>query len=394
MKKKLLAVPIVVVFVALALLFAAGPIADLLDPEREARALYEEAVRLYEERNYGLAIEKAEMLRSQHPDSEYFTDARILLVDAYAKWSDELIMAGNYEVAIEKLQTMSDKNYYWISSGVTQEFVMERFVVCYYNWGVMLQGEGKFEEAIEKYGQVILNEYCSLDNVTAAEDGIQSCYYEWAKVLVMNGVFNEGLQKYSILLEVYDSNWLENREKAEAILSHISADVLFASAAEFREGWKFNTSITLYKGIVWFHEGSVYVQDAEKAVIETEIEKIYFNEEHGTLSLPSGTAKELGGVCELTIVNDSPYVVTVFFSGPETVSITINASPESHVKALTWMPFIFEQAPEEAERETCILTPGSYRVAFKIGDITPSYGEWSIPSDTSYNLWFYIKRSY
>jgi tetratricopeptide (TPR) repeat protein len=393
MKKKFLAVPIVV-FVALALFFAAGPIADLLDPEREARELYEEAVRLYEERNYGLAIEKAEMLRSQHPDSEYFTDARILLVDAYAEWSDELIKVGNYEVAIEKLQTMSDKNYYWVASGVTQEFVMERFVVCYYNWGVMLQGEEKFEEAIEKYMQVIEIEYCSPDNLTAAEDGIQSCYYEWAKALVMNEAFNEALQKYSILLEAYASNWLENKEKAEAILSHISADVLFTSATEFREDEEFNTSITLYKGIVWFHEESVYVQDAEKAVIETEIEKIYFNEEHGTMSLPSGTEKELGGACELTIVNDSPYVVTVFFSGPETVSITINASPDSHVKALTWMPFIFEQAPEEAERETCMLTPGSYKVAFKISEITPSYGEWSLPSDTSYNLWFYIKRSY
>jgi tetratricopeptide (TPR) repeat protein len=393
MKKKFLAVPIVV-FVALALFFAAGPIADLLDPEREARELYEEAVRLYEERNYGLAIEKAEMLRSQHPDSEYFTDARILLVDAYAEWSDELIKAGNYEVAIEKLQTMSDKNYYWVASGVTQEFVMERFVVCYYNWGVMLQGEERFEEAIEKYGQVILNEYCSLGNLTAADDGIQSCYYEWAKALVMNGAFNEALQKYSILLEAYDSNWLENKEKAEAILSHISADVLFTSATEFREDEAFNTSITLYTGIVWFHEESVYVQDAKRAVIETEIEKIYFNEEHGTMSLPSGSEKELGGVCELTIVNDSPYVLAVFFSGPETVSITINASPESHVKALTWMILPFQQAPEEAERETFILTPGNYKVAFKTSEIAPSYGEWSIPSDTSYNLWFYIKRSY
>lgn len=393
MKKKLLAVPIVV-FVALTLFFAAGHIADLLDPEREARELYEEAVRLYEERNYGLAIEKAEMLRNQHPDSEYFTDAKFLLVDAYTEWSDELIKTSNYEVAIEKLQTMLDKHYYWPLSGVTQEFVMERFVVCYYNWGVMLQGEEKFEEAIEKYWQVIEVEYHSPGNITAAEDGIQSCYYEWAKALVRNGAFNEALQKYSILLEVYASNWYKNKEKAEAILSHISPDVLFTSATEFREDRKFNTSITLYKGIVWFHGGSVYVQDAEKAVIETEIEKIYFNEEHGTMSLPSGTEKELGGACELTIVNDSPYVVTVFFSGPETVSITINASPESHVKALTWMPFIFEQAPEEAERETCILTPGSYKVAFKISEITPSYGEWSLPSDTSYNLWFYIKRSY
>jgi len=393
MKKKFLAVPIVV-FVALALLFAAGPIADLLDPEREARELYEDAVRLYEERNYGLAIEKAEMLRNQHPDSEYFTDAKFLLVDAYAEWSDELIKAGNYEVAIEKLQTMLDKHYYWPLSGVTKDFIMERFVVCYYNWGVMLQGEEKFEEAIEKYMQVIEVEYHSPGNLTAAEDGIQSCYYEWAKALVMNGAFNEGLQKYSILLEVYASNWHENKEKAEAILSHTSADVLFTSATEFREDRKFNTSITLYKGIVWFHGGSVYVQDAEKAVIETEIEKIYFNEEHSTMSLPSGTEKELGGICEMTIVNDSPYVLTIFFSGPETVSITINASPESHVKALTWMPFIFEQAPEAAERETCTLTPGSYKVAFKTSEITPSYGEWSLPSDTSYNLWFYIRRSY
>lgn len=392
MKKKFLAVPIVVL-VVLALFFAAGPIADLLDPEREARALYEEAVRLYEERNYSLAIEKAEMLRSQHPDSDYFVDAKILLVHAYANWSDELIVAGSYEVAIEKLQTMLDKNYYW-PSGVTEEFIMERFVVCYYNLGVMLQGEEKFEEAIEKYDEVIEIECCSLGNLTAAVDGIQSCYYEWAKVLVMNGAFNEALQKYSILLEVSDSNWFENREKAEAILSHISADVLFASAAEFREDRRFNTSITLYKGIVWFHGGSVYVQDAEKAVIETEIDKIYFNEEHGTMSLPPGTEKELGGVCELTIVNDTPYVVTVFFSGPETVSITINASPESHVKALTWIPSFFAQAPEEAERETFMLTPGNYKVAFKVSNITSSYGEWSLPSDTSYNLWHYIKRSY
>lgn len=393
MKKKFIAIPIVVVG-ALALLFAAGPIADLLDPEREARELYEEAVRLYEERNYGLAIEKAEMLRNKHPDSKYFIDAKILLVEAYAEWSDELIKSGNYEVAIEKLQTMSDKNYYWVASGVTQEFVMERFVVCYYNWGVMLQGEEKFEEAIEKYGQVIEVEYHSPGNLTAAEDGIQSCYYEWAKALVRDGAFNEALQKYSILLEVCASNWHENKEKAEAILSHMSPDVLFTSATKFREVRKFNSSITLYKGIVWFHGGSVYVQDAEKAVIETEIEKIYFNEEHGTMSLPSGSEKELGGACELTIVNDSPYVVTVFFSGPETVLITINASPDSHVKALTWMPFFFEQAPEEAERETCILTPGNYKVAFKISEITPSYGEWSLPSDTSYNLWFYIKRGY
>ena len=56
MKKKFIAIPIVVRG-ALALLFAAGPIADLLDSEREARELYEEAVRLYEERNYSLAIE-------------------------------------------------------------------------------------------------------------------------------------------------------------------------------------------------------------------------------------------------------------------------------------------------------------------------------------------------
>lgn len=313
MRKKFLVILILLAVVTVAVLAVVlvDPITDMLYP---ARGLYETALEFYEKKDHGSAIEKAEMLISQYPDSVYASKAKEVL----PSW--------------------------------------------YYEWALALTKEGKFDEALQKYW-IVLEEYT-----------------EYAAVYWSIMVRDADLEQPPVV----------TGDMEGTLLTDIPADVLFNSAAQLSEAEEYDKAIMLYNWVVWYHPESRYATDADKAAIETEIEKIY-KEEHSTFSLPMETKKELGGICEVTIINDSPYELIVLLSGPATMSITIDASPNSDIKSWAFIPSL-SQPPEAAERETFTLAFGNYKVAFKVSDayITPSYGEWPLTSDTSYRLWFYI----
>ena len=188
------------------------------------------------------------------------------------------------------------------------------------------------------------------------------------------------------------SGWAS--EENSTLLKDIPADVLFDSAAQYKEAEKYNTAIMLYKSVAKYHPDSVYAYDAANLAITTEIEKIY-KDQHGILPQPYEAAKKkLGGKCEVEIINDTPYELTILISGPTNMSITIKASPGSTIRILP--PFSWQQPPVEAERQTITILPGHYRVAAKIKEpgIIPFYGEWSLTSDNSYQSWFFLIRTY
>ena len=102
---------------------------------------------------------------------------------------------------------------------------------------------------------------------------------------------------------------------------------------------------------------------------------------------------ELGGKAELTIVNDTPYKMTILLSGPVTKSITIEASPGSqeYYSAPT-----SENPPESAKRATITLDPGTYKMAAKVDNptVTSYYGQTTLYENCRYEDWLYIQTSY
>jgi hypothetical protein len=149
-----------------------------------------------------------------------------------------------------------------------------------------------------------------------------------------------------------------------------------------------------------YNPGSQYASQAEKARIDTEIAKIA-EQGHGALAPPSAVDQaELQGNLKLTIVNDTPYQLTILLSGPTTESINIQASPDSYVRSsppssIFSPDSIFyhaPQPPDSAKRETITLESGTYKIALKVDapDIDPFYGEGPLIGDNEYQEWVYI----
>jgi hypothetical protein len=123
--------------------------------------------------------------------------------------------------------------------------------------------------------------------------------------------------------------------------------------------------------------------------VDEQIERIARGE-HGELSQPSevgGVAA--GGEAEVTIINDTPYLLTILVGAPNSVSISIEACPTC--KTYSFVGPVF--CPEEGRpRKTVKLKPGTCQVSAEVSDpsIIPFYGVWDLKGDTSYFNCFYI----
>lgn len=361
--------------------------------------LYDWGLSLQEEGGYEEALGKFGLIIDGYPDMYlYGRDgpsgdshdlAREASVSCRYGWAGWLREKGDYGGAMERYLDLLDDDRYG------KDVIRDVPATCF-EWAADLEEQGRFEEALEKYGLVVDN-YSSYpypdDYVSKAEESKPGCYYEWVSSLISEGRYDEALDKYSLLLDEYpDSEYAS--EEASGILGGVPSGVLYAFASRYRDAEDYDLAIILYKAVTNFSPGSAEGRDAERAAIETEIEKIY-REKHGELPPPCKEAdKELGGNCELVVINDTPYELTVLMKGPETRSIVVDASPNSSIRVIP--PMVFQRPPPEAERTKTILIPGSYEVAAKVSDpnVIPFYGEWSLEKDSEYSRWLYIIRTF
>jgi len=127
--------------------------------------------------------------------------------------------------------------------------------------------------------------------------------------------------------------------------------------------------------------------------VDAEIDKIAAGE-HGGLGPPGEVGHVgAGGEAEVTIINDTPYELTLLVGAPNSVSITIEACPVCEVYSLVGPIF----CPEEGRPQRVVrLKPGTCEVAAKVSDpsVTPFYGTWELKGDTSYFNCFYIVTSF
>jgi uncharacterized protein YraI len=99
-----------------------------------------------------------------------------------------------------------------------------------------------------------------------------------------------------------------------------------------------------------------------------------------------------GGEAELTILNDTPYDLTVMIGSPNQTTITVEKCPTCSTYGVVGPLFCQE---EGRPRQTLRVKPGTMKVAARVDNPTviPFSGEWVLSPDNAYfNCFFLVTR--
>ena len=114
---------------------------------------------------------------------------------------------------------------------------------------------------------------------------------------------------------------------------------------------------------------------------------------HGTLPQPGDMGGvSAGGEAEVTIVNDTPHLLTVLVGSPNSTSITIEACASCKHYSVVGPNSCQE---EGRPKRTIRLKPGSSQVVARADDrsVIPFLGTWELKPDTAYfNCFFIVTR--
>ena len=112
--------------------------------------------------------------------------------------------------------------------------------------------------------------------------------------------------------------------------------------------------------------------------------------QHGTLPQPGEMGNvDAGGEVEVTILNDTPYQLTVLIGSPNSRTVTVEACPSCKVYSIVGPIFCQK---EGRPTKTIRLVPGTSQVVAKVSDpkVVPFYGTWELKANTAYFNCFYI----
>lgn len=133
-------------------------------------------------------------------------------------------------------------------------------------------------------------------------------------------------------------------------------------------------TISSYKGYLKKFPSGYYAEEAEKRIIDKEVEAI-ISGKHGNLPAPqrSDSKNSYTTSVDISIKNDTKYILTVLYSGPSSRRLVISSQDS---KSIT-------------------LTPGSYSIAAKVNDpsVIPFAGSHTLIAG-EYNEKFYIKTTF
>lgn len=116
--------------------------------------------------------------------------------------------------------------------------------------------------------------------------------------------------------------------------------------------------------------------------------------QHGTLPQPGEVGGvDAGGEAEVTILNDTPYQLTVLIGSPNSRKVVVEACSTCKVYSTVGPLFCQE---EGRPRQTIRLVPGTMEVVARVPDqsVTPFYGKWELKANTGYFNCFYIVTSF
>ena len=348
---------------------------ELLEREDLSRCYYELAERQQEEGDLDAAMETYEAILQRWPQSLRASSAKDKLPHLYLAKASQLEQEKRWGEAFQIYEKILSQ---FPDSREASDVRITLLPPCSYEYARLLQSEGKYEEAIEKYETSSLRE---------AEEALPECYYLWAQQLQEEHQYDEALEKYVIILNDYlDTDWA-SWEKGE-ILSAIPAEYLYNQAAKLGVS---ESALRLYQAILDYHPQSDYITGTKKAMVDIGIALI-MEGEHGII--PPATSEgtvAAGGTALIEVRNGTPYTLLLLFKGPDTEVVYLKPDPDA--KEYGILPF---GGITEYTEETIKLRPGAYQIGARVSKtaIAPWYGTDTFQSNEQYSEIFYIRVTY
>ncbi len=338
-------------------------------------AYYKVAQRHSEEGNYDAAIDSYQAILERWSQSVHVSSAKEKLPTVYLAKASELEREEDWAEAFDIYQKILTQ---FPKSSEAHEVNLSLIDRSAYEYGRLLQSQGRYEEAIEKY---------EISGTAEAIEALWECYYLSAQHLAKEGKYREALEKYVTILNDYPNTIWASWERDE-ILRPIPSKYLYDFAAGLGVS---EAAMRLYQAILDYHPGSDYIAPAQKAMVDIGIALITEGE-YGTL--PPATREgsvAAGGTAVIEVRNGTPYTLIVLFKGPDTKVVYLKPNPDAGEYFI--IPY---GGITEYTTETINLTAGAYQIGARVSktSIDPWYGTDTFQSNEQYSEVFYIHVTY
>lgn len=325
--------------------------------------------------NFGAAASSYGTFLTSHPGSSLIPQVRRAAADLYLEWGDNMMLAGRFDDAVSKFQTLLSG---FGEAGAQGERARMGLGESYLRWGVQLRESHQDVAAIEKFVVVRRRQA----DTPAGPRATQSLREMTAAALALAGSKAcEALTTLEPLAAVDDGS----TDGAAASVPH----VLLACGQQHQREGRYEEAVGIFRSVISRFPGSAEAAAAEPALINAEV-ALAKGSATSPLPAPTATGAAPRGTTMVIVRNSSPERLEVLASGPTPKRVTIEPCGECKEDFIAPL-----DCPTQGPEVAIALGPGTYDIVARSPSdpaITPFSGSWSLLSGTSYTHCFFIVR--
>ena len=205
--------------------------------QHSAAALLHLSQEQIEQKKYKEALANLNLIVASYSDTAVITDAWHLFPSVYTPWGAGLREAGDFatsEQILTEFQTWSLTNQQNEAVTASQRELVETYLA----WGLELQSQAQFENAITKFGlAATADPQSQFDSAAKVNAGQTGAYIDWGNELLDQDQFPVAIEKFELAISKSDGT---NDESAKDALANgqiqwaykLSADEDFQAALE------------------------------------------------------------------------------------------------------------------------------------------------------------------
>jgi tetratricopeptide (TPR) repeat protein len=169
-----------------------------------------------EQRNYPEAVENLNLITSTYSDTSTAAEALTAISFTYVSWGAGLRESGEFgqaEQVFNDFKTWSQNN----QKAELQTTAQNELTQTYLTWGLDLQSQNQFEDALSKFDTALSVDPASAsDSAAEAKAGQINAYIEWGNDLLKQNDFAGAIAKFELAVSRADGNIANDARNALA----------------------------------------------------------------------------------------------------------------------------------------------------------------------------------
>ena len=153
-----------------------------------------------EGQQYDEAVANLNLIVSDYADTTVTTEAWTLYPSIYTNWGAGLREAEEFESAQQvfgEFKTWSETN----QKAESETAAQREFAQTYLTWGLSLQAQKQYEEALAKFDlSISADPQSQFDSSAQAKTGQRSVYMDWGNDLLAQGEFPAAIEKFKLAI--------------------------------------------------------------------------------------------------------------------------------------------------------------------------------------------------